>query len=237
MMEVPRELHAFDVTPLRVFTFLIHVAADGIRHQRLDAFDEVLVVDRAVDPVLAERHERDDVQLPLHGGAQAADGAALPAGDEDRVGAGRHRRLQEPVRVEPDIELADFRGLRRGSRHPVGAHVPRDLVHDELRLPLLAVDGNATAATRGIVTLPGHALLLRGPRVVVDRPGVVGQFHPGPVVPDVVVLTHDSDVTGPGVGHAFQIVRAHGLGGGLEHGLRGLRGLRLGRHRRGHHRQ
>ena len=65
MMEVARELHAVDVAPLRVFAFVVHVAAHGIGNPRLDALDEVLIVDRAVDAVFAERRERNDVQFAL----------------------------------------------------------------------------------------------------------------------------------------------------------------------------
>ncbi len=56
-MEVCRQHHAAEVPVIGVNDLVIQVADDRIGEKRLDAFHEVLVVDRALHPVLPERHE------------------------------------------------------------------------------------------------------------------------------------------------------------------------------------
>ena len=85
LMEGAGEHHAAaEILVVGEHQFVIQVSDDRIGEIRLDPLDQVPVVDRALHPVLSERHERDGADPTL---------SLLIACDDDRVGAWHPERL------------------------------------------------------------------------------------------------------------------------------------------------
>ena len=208
LMEVGREHQPVaEVLVVGEHELVIEVSHHGVGEIGLNPLDEVAVVDPALNPVLAERHERDrpDASLPL-----------LVARDHDRVRVRHQRRLEAAVRRQPHLELPLLRVRGRGHDH-VAVHVPGEVAADELLCALLAGkrigDGRAVAAAgRAALTgsLAQRVVKLRRARVVVDRPRVADDLVGGPVAARRVVLSRCRDVAlGARVGDGLQVLAAH----------------------------
>ena len=108
LVRVPgdRPLHVAERHLLGGLVLDVEVAERRLVHRGLDALNLVLRVDRRLDAVLAEHRDRDDVHLLGRDDvAVAAHLDLLPPPDRLRVGARQPRGLEEPGRVQPQVEL------------------------------------------------------------------------------------------------------------------------------------
>ncbi len=64
LVQSRRDQDAVELAVFRVAHLEQHVAVDWVRHPCAHDLDQVLIVDRTVDPVLIERRERDDGHFP-----------------------------------------------------------------------------------------------------------------------------------------------------------------------------
>ena len=201
-VEHGREHHPVELLVLRVAVVVDHVAEVRVRHPGQDPLDEVVLVDGAVDAEPAQRRERHDGQR-----------APLEHQSGRRGVVGRCRRLQEPVRRHPDVELADL-GVGRLRHGVVPGQRPGVLAEGEEDALLLSLQRRA-AAQRGIVALAARIHLVRRAMVVTDGAIVGSDLEPGPVVGRRVALTDVRDPPRSGVADGAHL--AHRLGGGLQH--------------------
>ena len=190
-------------------------------------------VDGGVDAVLAEHGDGDDRDLlRRRGRAVAAHLAQLPAPYGARVGARQARRLQEPVRVEPQVELPQLgvRG-RRGQPHRRprrrASRRVRRRPRTSARGPLL----QRPAAAPAEPVLPAGRVASRlaleafrhGPGCPVHRAGVAAErLAPRPVgvVAGEALLADHAGVGVAGDGDAAQVAGADRRLGRFEHGPR-----------------
>jgi hypothetical protein len=210
-MDDRRELHAAEVLVRAIARFVQHVAKHGIGDACLDELDHVLVVDRAGDPVFAERRERHVGDSPPTGRPRHG----------RHVGALRERRLDEPVRCQHDVELPQFGDRNagevltdRGRAAPL--HVPRAGAAEQEFLPLFALQRRPAAAARWIVPLATGDQLARRPRVVIDRFRVARDLEARPVFGGAETLPGRRVEARAGDLNRFDAVGADVLRNGLE---------------------
>ena len=60
-----RIFHAAEILVIEVAQLVQHVAVDGVGHPRVDQREQILIVERPDDSVLAHQHERDQRLLPI----------------------------------------------------------------------------------------------------------------------------------------------------------------------------
>jgi len=177
LMEGAGEHHATtEILVVGEDQFVIEVSDDRIGEIRLNPFDQVPVVDRALHPVLSERHEHDrpDPTFSLF----------IPR-DDDWVGLWSQSGFETAVRREPDLELPLLRvGRRRNNRGSL--HVPGVIAADHLYLSLLPFEricnrGSIASTCRSTLagSLRQGVVHLRGPAVVVNGSRVAGQRFAG----------------------------------------------------------
>src|SRR6185295_10659096 len=176
--------------------------ANRIGDAGLDALQQIVFADGAVDAVFAEG-EGNDVQLAIAMTGQGADRAILIARDQDRIGARRHRALNEAMRAHPDVDRAHI-GLI-GLRVRIAAlHIPRGLVDDEILLALRRRERNTATADARIIALLQSAIFGRGFGIVIDRTRVIGDQDLRPIALDIMRLTDNADITDrAAIGDAF----------------------------------
>ena len=188
---------------MRVAHFVRHVAIDGVRNPRAGKFDEILIVDRAVDSVLSvaegdDRHPLTKVREPEVG--RTNDGLR----DGLRVSGGQ-RRLYESVRAEHHLELPQF-----GVGNPIEIHARERHGLITLHVPCDVAAQDICDVVASLLFVVVHAHILG---VVVDRARVVRNLNLRPAVCEVVLLTHVGYKSVAGKLNRLQVRGAHGLGG------------------------
>ena len=179
------EFHAAEILVVRVAQLVQHVAVYRVRNPRVHHREEVLVIERADHAVLSHRRELDELRPSVRG--HGAGRASERQRDGRRI-ACLHRRLEEPVRRQQDVQLPELRygdpgevQTRLRLRH--GAlHVPRVIAVDEEHLLLLSLQRRAAAAARRIVSLSAREFLARRSVFIIDGAHVARHFEPRPVV-------------------------------------------------------
>ena len=117
-----------DVALVGELVLVVQVAKHRVECQRVHALKHVLLVDRRVDLPSTGRRDLHDVgDLRNHGRAVTPHLAQLPAPRRLRVRTRHLRRLEETMRVHPQLDGEDFRDVRlvgNGLTHRA-VHVPR----------------------------------------------------------------------------------------------------------------
>ena len=214
LMEPGGKLHVPEIPVVGVHGFVIHVPDDRVGDPRLHPDNQILTIYRTVHPVLTERFKRHDdhvfsIFMTRYGRRVA-----------------RHRRFDESMRGEPDLELSHFRGSRRWN-HVVSLHVPGVVPADHGYLPPLPQDRRPAAASGAIVSLDANHLFGRGFRVEVNGSGIPSHFSSRPIQLRAVVLAHRTFPAGPGILDGFQVRDAHRRCRGLQNAPGVLGGRRL----------
>jgi hypothetical protein len=150
--------------------------------RRLDALNLILRVEGGVDAVLAEHGDRHHVHLlGDHDRAIAAFLDLLPPPERDRIRTGQPGGLEEPRRVQPQIQLVALGILRwNGHRRPVAVDVPGVLAVDDVGLMHVLLKRGAVHPAEAVLPRCGIQAwlaiecLLAGPGFPIDGARVVG---------------------------------------------------------------
>ena len=220
-----------DVAGVGELVLVVHVAEHRIRHPRVNPLQHVLLVDGGVDAKLAVDGDRDHGDpLRLHFGTIASHFAELPPPRGSRVRAGQTCGFEKAVRVQPQVELVDFREVRRRGHRCRGrsVHLPGVVVLDREDLVPLALEravdpADAVLPRRGVQSGLAIELLLHGRVLPVHRPRVVRQrvdSRPVDVARRLALLADRARVCRARDRHAPQVRGADGLRGRIEHGSR-----------------
>ena len=207
MLMKPGNLHTAHIPVIGVYVFIVQVASDGIGNPGLHALDQILTIDRSVHPVLPEGDKRD----------HAHPASILIASDHGRVGARRHRALEEPPGREKDFEPPQLSGGRLRSRLSLRVQGPSVVAADEIGDPLFGQEREPAAATlAGIVALYPDVFLSRGHRLEIDRHGITRQVHSRPILIRRDILPDHALPAGARVVDGLHVGRAHRGRGGLQ---------------------
>src|SRR5438128_5673498 len=158
--------HTTELLVAAVRLVLDGVSQEGVGNKRLDAYNFILIVDRALDAKLSHRISED---VPLLSETAFAGRAAFIAFKPHQV-LRRHGPLEETVRVERDLELA-CRRRRRLRIHVGSLQVPGIVAADEIDQPLFPLDRNSAAAAARVISLSANLLFSHGSGVEVNGPG------------------------------------------------------------------
>jgi hypothetical protein len=161
---VRRKLHAAEIFVRAEARFEFRVAEHRRAVPRLDALDEILIADHALEFHLVRRRKRHE------GFPGTADGFAAVG----RVVC--HRRLDEALRRHPDLHEPSVDGgaevaLGRRGNGARADHVPRVAAAHDPDLPQLARQRLEAAAKRRILELLAPAIVAHRGRGEVDRHG------------------------------------------------------------------
>src|SRR6266853_1018524 len=176
-MDQPGKHHAVVILVLCVAHFIGHIAIDRVSNPRASEFDEILIVDRAVDSVLSIAEGDDRHPLAKRREAEVR-GTHDGLRDRGRVGGGQ-RRLYKSVWSEHHLELPQFTvghaiEIQARERHGrITLHVPSEIAAQDvcdvnLRHRRLAV---RRVAALLLVIVQAHIF-----GVEVDRARVVGNL-------------------------------------------------------------
>ncbi len=223
--DVRREFHAAEILVVAEHGFVRRVSQHRAVQPRLDPFDEMLVVERGVEPGFRRGGERDD----------RAPGVADRL--RRRGGVAGHRRLDETLRRQPDLRQPSF---ERGTLIALGAPlarilavlVPREGAAGQPDLSQL-VDRLIPAAKRRVLPLRAHAIVANARRGEIDVDGVPGHIEPRPRHAAFVLLSQEKVGASPAELNGREVGDAERCAGRLERGLRVVSRLRGLAHDRG----
>src|SRR5262249_12842418 len=172
--------------------------------------------DRALDPVLSKRHERDGSDPAL---------SLFVTFDCDRVRSWSESRLEAAVRSEPDFELPLF-GVGWRWNNGGALHVPGVVAADHRYPALLPLErrcnhGGITASDGS--ALPGSLLLaeilLCRSALVVNGSFVTVPRMRRPIMRRGIILAHRGEIAGGGrILNRPQVLAAHCFQGRLQKG-------------------
>ena len=178
-----REHHAAVLLVAGIAEFIVHIAIHGIGEPGVRQFDQILIVDRAVNFVLAHR-ERNDSDLTTESRQAKVRGAIERHGDGRGI-LGRERHFQEPVGRQrqfkhSQIGVGNSEQVQTRERHGlialhvlgvIAAHNGRDL---DFRHRKVAEARVVALAARVVFTGPFG--------IVIDGTGVVGDLVLRPIL-------------------------------------------------------
>ena len=184
-MRVPRD-RPLDVAERRLvgrFVLDVEVTERRLADSGLDPGDQVLRIDRRVHAVFPKHGDGDDVHLlRLHHVSVAAFLDLFPSPEGDGIRAGQTGRLQKPRRVQPQVQLVQFRQFWRDShRLAVAVDVPRRTAVDNMSLPRRPLCGSAPLPAQAVPPRrriqPGFSIegLRARASLPVDSARVIGQ--------------------------------------------------------------
>src|SRR5262249_49246651 len=170
--------------------------------------------DRALDPVLSKRHERDGSDPAL---------SLFVTFDCDRVRSWSESRLEAAVRREPDLELPLF-GVGRRWNNGGALHVPGVVAADHQYPPLLPLErrcnhGSVAASDRSALprSLLLGEILLRRSALVVNGSRVTSQGIRRPIIRRGIILSDRGEIAGGGrIPNRPQVLAAHCFQGRLQ---------------------
>ena len=205
-----REHHAAVVLVAGIAEFIIHIAIHGIGEPGVRQFDQILVVDRSINFVLAHR-ERDDGDLTTESRQAKIRGAIERHGDGSSM-PGRERHLQEAVGRQRYVEhsqigVENSEQVQTRERHGlIALHVPGVIAAQNGRDPGFR---HRKVAEAGVVALAARVVFTGPSGVVIDDASVVGDFVLRPIFVQRVGLSDSRVPTPCGILNGVQIRTAH----------------------------
>ena len=124
----------------------IEIAERGYVHRGLDSLYLILRVNRGIHAIFPEHRNRDHVHfLWNYHVPVSAFLELLPPPQGHGIGTRQASGFEEPMGVQPHVQLVHLRKLRRdGHGRPVAIHVPGRLAIDDVRLTGLPLGRRAT---------------------------------------------------------------------------------------------